>query len=155
MSFSAYTAPHPKTRFSPEFFASITIAGAAELIRDKQLPRILPKNSVSKWAWDPTEPTVFSEIIVALDEDIPCLEDMLPITQAAEAAYYKEGAHSVCIQIGNKIVRYHLSKLRLILGVNNQAYNLAAAENLLDRVESAALLRPDLIDEFKLVLAII
>ncbi|KAJ7906901.1 hypothetical protein B0H13DRAFT_1880125 [Mycena leptocephala] len=150
MSFAAYTAPYPQTRFSPQFFASITIVDAADLIRDNQLPRILPKNSVSKWAWDRTEPTAISEIIVAAGKDIPCLDDMYPITGAAETAYYKEGAHSVCLQIGNRIVRYHLSKLRLILGVNKQMYNLAAAAGLLDGIVSGKLLLPNLIEEFKL-----
>ncbi|KAF7335955.1 hypothetical protein MSAN_02308900 [Mycena sanguinolenta] len=81
MSFAAYTTPHPQTNFSPAFFASITIAGAVDLVRKNQLPRILPQNSVSKRAWDPTEPIAISEIIVASDEAIPCLEDMPPITQ--------------------------------------------------------------------------
>ena len=120
MAFAAYTTPHPQTRFSPGFFASITIAGAADLVHKNQLPRILPKQSVSKWAWDRTEPTAVSEIIVASDEAIPCLEDMLPITQAAEKAYYEEGAHSVCLQMGNQIVRYHLSKVRIFLQTESQ-----------------------------------
>ncbi|KAF7371796.1 hypothetical protein MVEN_00036300 [Mycena venus] len=124
MSFAAYAAPHPQTRFSSQFFASITIADAADLIRDNRLP----------------QPTAISEIIVAAGEDIPCLDDMYPITGAAEIAYYKEGTHSVCLQIGNRIVRYHLSKLRLILGANNQMYNLAAAARLLDRIVSGKLL---------------
>jgi hypothetical protein len=111
MSFAAYSTPHPQTRFSREFFASITVAGAAELVRTNTLPQILPKNSVSKWLFDRTVPTAISEIIVAVDEAIPCLEDMLPITRNAEQAFFKEGARSVCIQIGQKIVRYHLSKV--------------------------------------------
>ncbi|KAJ7911299.1 hypothetical protein B0H13DRAFT_2272090 [Mycena leptocephala] len=143
MSFAAYTAPYPQTRFSPQFFASITIVDAADLIRDNQLPRILPKTVYQK-------PTAISEIIVAAGKDIPCLDDMYPITGAAETAYYKEGAHSVCLQIGNRIVRYHLSKLRLILGVNKQMYNLAAAAGLLDGIVSGKLLLPNLIEEFKL-----
>ncbi|KAF7372332.1 SF3b1 domain-containing protein [Mycena venus] len=150
MSFAAYAAPHPQTRFSPQFFASITIADAADLIRDNRPPRILSKSSVSKWAWDRTEPTAISEIIVAAGEDIPCMDDMYLITGAAEIAYYKEGAHSVCLQIGNRIVRYHLSKLHLILGANNQMYNLAAAARLLDRIVSGKPLLPNLIEEFKL-----
>ncbi|KAJ7511950.1 hypothetical protein B0H11DRAFT_2371455 [Mycena galericulata] len=87
-----------------------------------------------------------SEISLAVDEDIPCLEDMFPITQAAELAFHNEGARSVCLQMGGKIVRYHLSKIRLIMNVNNQSYNLHAISRVLDRVVSSSLL-PELIEE--------
>ncbi|KAJ7914655.1 hypothetical protein B0H13DRAFT_1872777 [Mycena leptocephala] len=101
-------------------------------------------------AWDRTEPATSSEIVVAAEEAIPCSEDLYPITKAAEETYKKEGARSVCIQIGQKVVRYHLSKLRLIIGLNNQIYNLFTAANLLNRVVSASLLHPELIEDFKL-----
>ncbi|KAJ7853270.1 hypothetical protein B0H14DRAFT_3450256 [Mycena olivaceomarginata] len=132
ISFAAYTAPHPKTRFSPEFFASITIAEAADLVCNNLLPCVLPKNSVSKWVWDHTEPTAIPEIV---------------ITPGNQFLYT---AHSVCVQIGTKTIRYHLSKLRLIVAANNQTYNLIAVANLLGCVVSAPLLLPELIEEFRL-----
>ncbi|KAJ7834228.1 hypothetical protein B0H14DRAFT_2591010 [Mycena olivaceomarginata] len=134
VSFAAYTAPHTKTRFSPEFFASITIAEAADLVRNNLLPCVLPKNSVSKWVWDHTEPTAIPEIVITSRESIPCLEDIYPITQKTEAAYYQYAAHS----------------LHLIVAVNNQTYNLIAVANLLGRVVSAPLLLPELIEEVRL-----
>ncbi|KAJ7645697.1 hypothetical protein B0H17DRAFT_1148395 [Mycena rosella] len=110
MSFSAYSAPHPQTRFSAEFFQHITLADASHLVTNNFLPSILPKDTVKKWLFTPAIPTTISELIVASDEEIPCLDDMLPITQAVEKAYVAEGARSICLQIGEKIVRYHLSK---------------------------------------------
>ncbi|KAJ7681724.1 hypothetical protein B0H14DRAFT_2245095, partial [Mycena olivaceomarginata] len=146
-SFAAYTAPHPKTRFSPEFFASITIAEAADLVCNNLLPCVLPKNSVSKWVWDHTELTAIPEIAITSGESIPCLEDIYPITQKPEAAYYQYTVHLVCVQ-------YQLipsfESLRLIIAVNNQTYNLIAVANLLGRVVSAPLLLPELIEEFRL-----
>ncbi|KAJ7667377.1 hypothetical protein B0H17DRAFT_1142782 [Mycena rosella] len=150
MSFSAYSAPHPQTRFSAEFFQHITLADASHLVTNNFLPSILPKDTVKKWLFTPAIPTTISEIIVASDEEIPCLDDRLPITQAVEKAYVAEGARSICLQIGEKIVRYHLSKIRLIVGVNNHIYNLHAASMLLARVESSSLLLPDLIQDLKL-----
>ncbi|KAJ7603176.1 hypothetical protein B0H17DRAFT_968784, partial [Mycena rosella] len=150
MSFSAYSAPHPQTRFSAEFFQHITLADGSHLVTNNFLPSILPKDTVKKWLFTPAIPTTISEIIVASDEEIPCLDDMLPITQAVEKAYVAEGARSICLQIGEKIVRYHLSKIWLIVGVNNHIYNLHAASMLLARVESASLLLPDLIQDLKL-----
>ncbi|KAJ6518584.1 hypothetical protein DFH09DRAFT_1098413 [Mycena vulgaris] len=150
MSSAVYTTPHPQTQFSTEYFASITLANASDLIHNNQLPRILPTGSVQKWLFDRTVPTAISEIILNFAEEIPCLDDMLAITQAAEETFLQEGARSICLQIGQKIVRYHLSKIRLIMGVNNQAYNLHAAASLLDHVQSASLLLPHLIEDLKL-----
>jgi hypothetical protein len=44
-------------------------------------------------------------------EVIPCLDDLLPITQAMEFAFSQQGARSVCIQLPHGAVRYHLSKV--------------------------------------------
>ncbi|KAJ6522750.1 hypothetical protein B0H19DRAFT_1277240 [Mycena capillaripes] len=153
MSFAAYTHPHPQTHFSVEYFAGLTVANATYLVENDQLPRILPKDSVKKWVFDQTVPTSISEIILGIDEEIPCLDDILPITQAVEQAFCQEGARSVCVQIGQRIVRYHLSKIHLILGVNNQTYNLEAAASILQKVTSGsqgALLLPELIEQLKL-----
>ncbi|KAJ6545322.1 hypothetical protein B0H19DRAFT_1307806, partial [Mycena capillaripes] len=149
MSLSAYSAPAPNTLFSADYFASITLAEADSIIRNHRLPRILPKNSIKNWVFDTTEPTVASEKTLAIDEVIPCLEDLLPITQVVESAY-KEGARAVCLQIGEQFYRLHFSKLHLIIHVNNQSPNLEAASCLLDRVITASLLLPSLIEELKL-----
>ncbi|KAJ7444729.1 hypothetical protein FB451DRAFT_1413115 [Mycena latifolia] len=150
MAFPAYTNPCPQSQFSVKYFAGITIAGAVDLIQGNHLPHILPRDSIQKWVFDRTEPTVSGEITLAANETIPCGEDMYPITQAAEYAFYHEGARSICLQIGQKIVRYHLSKIRLIMNVNNQACNLHAAACLLERVVASSLLLPALIEELKL-----
>ncbi|KAJ6610342.1 hypothetical protein B0H10DRAFT_2225123 [Mycena sp. CBHHK59/15] len=81
---------------------------------------------------------------------MPCLDDLLPITQNIEAVFHQEGARSIYLQVGQTFVHYHLSKIRLIIGINNQVYNLRSMASLLDRVVSYSLLTPDLIEELKL-----
>ncbi|KAK6984411.1 hypothetical protein R3P38DRAFT_2439807, partial [Favolaschia claudopus] len=76
------SAPHPKTRFSPQFLVNITLGEVAGIVRDDLLP------SVSKWNWDQTVPTAIQETIVSSREEIPSSADMQPIMAAAEKAYY-------------------------------------------------------------------
>jgi hypothetical protein len=111
MSFSAYSTPHPQTRFSNESFREITVAEADDIVRNNQLPHILPKNTATSWDFTREVPIAVSEIIVAAGEFIPCLDDLLPITQAMEFAFSQQGARSVCIQLPHGAVRYHLSKV--------------------------------------------
>jgi hypothetical protein len=111
MAFTTYATPNPLTRFSAEYFAGITVAGAASLVRRNDLPVILPKNSIKKWVFDKTVPTAIFEMICTTGEALPCLEDMLPITQEAEVAFNNSDARSVCIQLGQNFVRYHFSKV--------------------------------------------
>ncbi|KAJ6524677.1 hypothetical protein DFH09DRAFT_1329286 [Mycena vulgaris] len=127
----------------------MTIADADEIIQKNRLPPILPQNSIKKWVFDCAVPTAVSEIIVAAGEAVPCLEDIFPITQVAESAFNEQGARSVCIQIGPNYARYHLSKIRLILSINNHTFNVQAASNLLQRVVTSSLLLPHFIEEFK------
>ncbi|KAJ6524883.1 hypothetical protein DFH09DRAFT_937035, partial [Mycena vulgaris] len=149
MSFSEYTNPHHSTRYSAEYFADLTIADADEIIQKNRLPPILPQNSIQKWVFDCAVPTAVSEIIVTAGKAVPCLEDIFPITQVAELAFNEQGARSVCIQIGPNYARYHLSKICLILSINNHTFNMQAASNLLQRVVTSSLLLPHFIEEFK------
>ncbi|KAK6984492.1 hypothetical protein R3P38DRAFT_2575894 [Favolaschia claudopus] len=150
-SYEAYSAPHPKTRFSPQFMANVTLGEVVGLVRDDLLPRILPDGSVSKWNWDQTVPVTIPETIVSSREEIPSMADMQPIMADAKQAFYQLGVNSVCIQFkSGAIVRYHFSKLRLIVGANNQDYNFRLMSRLLARVERESLLSPALFEELKL-----
>ncbi|KAF7349836.1 hypothetical protein MVEN_01284100 [Mycena venus] len=148
MSFALYGTPTPDTLFSAESFHDITIADADRIIQGGQLPHILPKGSLRAWVFDREVPTSLEELTVSANEHIPCAEDMLPITREMESAFHR-GARSVCLNLPNGSVRYHLSKIRLIINVNNHAANLAAAASLLNHVESSFLLLPDRIQELK------
>ncbi|KAJ7916705.1 hypothetical protein B0H13DRAFT_2447578 [Mycena leptocephala] len=147
MSFTVYSTPDPQTQFSTESFRNLTVAEADE--SHKKLPYILPKNSVAKWVFDREVPTTISEIIVATGEAVPCLQDMLQITQTMDFAFSHHGARSVCLQLPGGVVHYHLSKIRLIMNINNERYNLHLASSLLARVVSSSLLLPDIIEDFK------
>lgn len=129
MAFTAYTTPHALTRFSAQFFARTTVAAASELVRNDELPHILPKNSVQKWIFDGMIPVAISEIIVGAEEQIPCLDDLLPITQNIEAAFHQEGARSIYLQVGQTFVRYHLSKVRPPKETKNAIFMLYLASD--------------------------
>ncbi|KAF7362848.1 hypothetical protein MVEN_00634600 [Mycena venus] len=148
MSFALYGTPTPDTLFSAESFHDITIADADRIIQGGQLPHILPKSSLRAWVFDREVPTSLEELTLSANEHIPCAEDMLPITREMESAFH-HGAHLVCLNLPNGSVRYHLSKIRLIINVNNHVANLAAAASLLNHVESSFLLLPDRIQELK------
>ncbi|KAJ7239683.1 hypothetical protein C8J57DRAFT_1245797 [Mycena rebaudengoi] len=137
----AYATPNPETQYSAEYFAALTIFDAHQIIQNNCLPAILPKGSIQNWCWSDTVPTAATDIIVTAADTVPCLEDLLPITQAAEDAF-NENARSICIRIKGKTQRYHFSKIRLIVNINNHAYNLQAVSCILDRVVSSFLLLP-------------
>ncbi|KAK6974440.1 hypothetical protein R3P38DRAFT_2803697 [Favolaschia claudopus] len=86
-SYEAYSAPHPKTRFSPQFMANVTLGEVVGLVRDDLLPRILPDGSVSKWNWDQTVPVTIPETIVSSREEIqwPTCSPLWPIRRVAFA----------------------------------------------------------------------
>ncbi|KAF7354194.1 hypothetical protein MVEN_01107100 [Mycena venus] len=144
MSFTSYSTPHPSTPFSTASLGTITIAQASSLVRGNSLPHILPKNSIRAWVFDQHVPDTVPEITLTAGEEIPCAEDMHPITELMEFAYNDLGARSVFLELPES-----LCAIRLVINVNNQASNLAAAADILDRVESSFLLLPDFIDELK------
>ncbi|KAJ7906954.1 hypothetical protein B0H13DRAFT_1618960, partial [Mycena leptocephala] len=150
MSFSAYSTPHPQTRFSNESFREITVAEADDIVRNNQLPHILPKNTATSWVFTREVPIAVSEIIVAAGEFIPCLDDLLPITQAMEFAFSQQGrALSVFSYPTAQCATICQKYIRLALNLNNQVNNLHLMSDLLDRVIKSSLLLPNLIDEFK------
>lgn len=111
MDFTTYVTPHPHTRFSAESFAAITVAEAHNIVQNNRLPAILPKDSIKRWVFDRTVPTAIPEILVTAGEAIPCVQDILPITQEMAEAF-KQGARCVVLELGGgNFVQYHLSKV--------------------------------------------
>ncbi|KAJ7601865.1 hypothetical protein DFH06DRAFT_1399924 [Mycena polygramma] len=149
MTFAQYATPHPNSPFSAESLRDITVAEASDLIQNNVLPLILPKNTVKISFFDPRVPVDASEITLAPNEVIPCAEDMLPITQAMEAAFLDESARSVCVELPHGYVIYHLSKIRVIMNVNNHMSSLALVARLLAHAKSSSLLLPSLIQELE------
>ncbi|KAJ7637922.1 hypothetical protein DFH06DRAFT_1432525, partial [Mycena polygramma] len=149
MTFAQYATPHPNSPFSAESLRDITVAEASDLIQNNVLPLILPKNTVKISFFDPRVPVDASEITLAPNEVIPCAEDMLPITQAMEAAFLDESARSVCVELPHGYVIYHLSKIRVIMNVNNHMSSLALVARLLAHAKSSSLLLPGLIQELE------
>ncbi|KAK6974200.1 SF3b1 domain-containing protein, partial [Favolaschia claudopus] len=152
------------------------LADVEGLFQNDVLPHwhVLLWDSVTKWNLDRTVPSAIAEIVVAAGEEIPCYHDLRPIFETLEKAFYNEGMSSLCLQIlytferlsskkfiksclrdylqigKQQIVRYHFSKLRLIVNYNNHEYNLLVAKRLLDHVHDSNLLSPNLIAELKL-----
>ncbi|KAJ7614788.1 hypothetical protein FB45DRAFT_717201, partial [Roridomyces roridus] len=148
-SFAAYSSPSLESRFSAEFFSNLTFADADALVCNRQLPQILPKGGIEKWLFAVDVPTSPAEIQLSAHEAVPGLEDLLPITQNMDEAY-EQGARSLFVQLQGNLAQYHLSKVRLIINVNNHQYHLHSASILLQRVVSVPLLLPNLIKELQL-----
>ncbi|KAK7002143.1 hypothetical protein R3P38DRAFT_2371937, partial [Favolaschia claudopus] len=124
MSYEQYSEPHAQTRFSPHFFANVTLAEVTNIVRDNLLPG-----------------GQYSQIVVGAGERIPCMADVLLILSSARKAYYEEEVNSVCIQFkNNKIVRYRFSKLVLLRGINKHLFNFRLMAKLVTRVEQQNLL---------------
>ncbi|KAJ6473892.1 hypothetical protein C8R45DRAFT_1103560 [Mycena sanguinolenta] len=149
MNFATYSTPHPSSSFSLESLGSVTFAQAANAVEENALPHILPQKSIRRWVFEPYVPTSLSEKTLGSGEVVPCAADMLPITESMELAFNNLGARSVTLELPNGSVRYHFSKIRLVININNQAENLAAAAHILDHVDSSLLLLPDAVDELR------
>ncbi|KAK7035144.1 hypothetical protein R3P38DRAFT_3493949 [Favolaschia claudopus] len=76
MSYAEYSTLHHQTRFSAEFFNTITLADVEGLFQNDVLPHVLPRDSVTKWNLDRTVPSAIAEIVVAAGEEIPCYHDL-------------------------------------------------------------------------------
>ncbi|KAK7034181.1 hypothetical protein R3P38DRAFT_3263915 [Favolaschia claudopus] len=160
MSYAEYSTPHHQTRFSAEFFNTITLADVEGLFQNDVLPHVLPRDSVTKWNLDRTVPSAIAEIVVAAGEEIPCYHDLRPIFEILEKAFYDEflrRRHELCVPSNWKttncaipFLQGAMSQLRLIVNYNNHEYNLLVAKRLLDRVHDSNLLSPNLIAELKL-----
>jgi hypothetical protein len=112
LPYSVYATPRPEAIFSKEYFTSLTVADADALVQRRGLPRTLPKNSIGGLCLFHTEEPVHpSEILLSANEPIPCLEDLLPITQAMEDAYHHEHARAVLVPFNGTVYTYHLSKV--------------------------------------------
>ncbi|KAJ7116165.1 hypothetical protein C8R43DRAFT_1138032 [Mycena crocata] len=103
------------------------------------------------WAFGKTTPTNAVDLNINAG-DILYSEDLLEITNAMEFAYNEHGAQSIVVQLRGfaQPVRYHFSKLRLIINVNNNIYGVHCASNLLDRLRRHNLLKPHLVQTFSL-----
>ncbi|KAJ6453879.1 hypothetical protein C8R47DRAFT_242718, partial [Mycena vitilis] len=153
VSFNQYTEPLPDTPFSFAFFNALTVAAADDMVKTNNLPEVLPDNSILRWEFDTRIPTDPQNVTLSCREMIPSLRDLLPITRAMEFAYPSDsgGARSVLIwftSMPDRPVQYHLSKIRLMLNMNNNLYPIKSASNLLRHLEQNNLLLPHLVQTF-------
>ena len=113
MVFSKYTTPQPGVQFSAEYFAQLTVSAADYLVKNERLPVVLAKMSIEKWLFDKSIPMAIEDTLLAEGELIPCLDDLLQMTNNMELAYNENGARSVVIQFAGmpQPVHYHLSKV--------------------------------------------
>ncbi|KAJ7435178.1 hypothetical protein FB451DRAFT_1464446, partial [Mycena latifolia] len=152
-SYADYTAPRADTGFSLQYFSELTVAEAHEIVETNGLPTILPRNSIVQWFFDSTIPTNPSDIELAAGEFIPCLDDLLQITKAMEFAYHQTSARSVIVQLVGmpNLICYHLSKIRLLVNVNNNVYGINSASAILVHLHAKKLLLSHLIHAFSLI----
>jgi hypothetical protein len=94
MPYDQYTVPLPNAQFSQEYFVQLTVGATDDLVKNEDLPFVLPKGSLLQWMFHQSIPTKQTDINLDFREFIPCLDDLLEITSAMEYAYHN-GARSV------------------------------------------------------------
>ncbi|TEB23721.1 hypothetical protein FA13DRAFT_1797765 [Coprinellus micaceus] len=143
--------PSPQTRFSQEYFNSLTLHGAANIA---DYPQIAPAGSVVGWTWSKEEPTDPQAMTILPGEPIPAKDDLGTILANFHSAW-KNGHRSVvihtCVEGQAYTLLYHLSKIELIRLVNIYDSPQRKASSLLRHLEerSTVPLAPAMLDEFK------
>ncbi|KAJ7602405.1 hypothetical protein DFH06DRAFT_1023800, partial [Mycena polygramma] len=153
-SFSTYATPSDSTRFSKHYFDSLTFNDCIEMVTTANeisalFPLILPAAQLISFHFDRQVPTLNQELEVGAGEHIPNISDLLRVTREVEAAYADRHrkARSVWLElkINNKpcSVRYHFSKLRLVINICNNFPHIQQAAALLLHFRTSAILTPD------------
>ncbi|KAH6916452.1 hypothetical protein BKA70DRAFT_1069197, partial [Coprinopsis sp. MPI-PUGE-AT-0042] len=111
-SFNTYTTPAPNLLFSRQWFEVATIEAIARSA--DAYPQFAPAKSLRKWEWLDDEPASAKATLIAPNEVIPHLGDLLEITGGMQAAF-DAGKRSVMVhfttdQSEHQYI-YHFSKV--------------------------------------------
>ncbi|KAJ7447813.1 hypothetical protein FB451DRAFT_1054229, partial [Mycena latifolia] len=102
--------------------------------------------------FDTTVPTSETEILIGDGEIIPHIRDLLRLTQVMESAYNNQNARSAWLTLKSNNqsynVRYHFSKIRLIVSICNNFPHINQAAALIGHLRSSLILEPHWIDVF-------
>lgn len=111
MNFTSYTTPGPQTAYSTSYFNLLTFQRVSEL----DFPKICPRGSIIHFVFDAETPITSSGTLITPGEQIPHIDDLLPISRDMEKAFLT-GARSVVVTLlvsGHAETRlYHFSKVR-------------------------------------------
>ncbi|KAJ6596406.1 hypothetical protein DFH09DRAFT_905265, partial [Mycena vulgaris] len=148
MSFSEYATPPATLKYSPPYFASLTFARADTL----EYPPIPKPGLIEGWCFSNEVPATASGTLVQPGEVIPCFHDLHPITREMERVF-ADGARSVDVVLnygdGHRTgLRYHFSKIRLLIAINNHRPAIAGARSLYQHIISHNLLSSQDVEQF-------
>ncbi|KAJ7097418.1 hypothetical protein C8R44DRAFT_643605, partial [Mycena epipterygia] len=139
MLFSEYTTPLSTLKYSPQYFTSLTFARADSL----DYPHITKPGLVEGWCFSSDVPATAAGTLVQPGEVIPCLQDLLPISREMQQAF-TDGSRSVDVVLnheGQRMgFRYHFSKIRLLIAINNYHPAVVGARSLYRHVIANGLL---------------
>ncbi|KAJ7683177.1 hypothetical protein B0H17DRAFT_1205244 [Mycena rosella] len=118
MLFSKYATPAATLRYSPQYLASLTFSRVDTL----DYPQIKKSGLIQGWCFSNEAPATASGTLIQPGELIPCLQDLLPISQEMEQAF-DHGSRSVDVILNDDSqmsgVRYHFSNIYLLIAINN------------------------------------
>jgi hypothetical protein len=113
LEFEEYLSPNPGTVFSHHYFASLTFERTIEL--KFSYPTILPKGSVTAWAFSNEIHTTLSATSIQPGETVPHYEDIRGIIDQMPEAFALM-ARSVCLTLlvpdrkDPCVIHYHFLK---------------------------------------------
>ncbi|KAJ7690272.1 hypothetical protein B0H17DRAFT_936250, partial [Mycena rosella] len=144
MKFSDYATPRPSLKYSPEYFASLTF----EVAQSINYPAIAAPGLITGWCFDSDEPCSADGTLVQPGEVVPHANDLLPISRTMEAAYLA-GSRSVVVNLGERQVPYHFSKVRLLLAIKNNRPAVFSARSLYTHISANNILLPSDLERFQ------
>ncbi|KAJ7713760.1 hypothetical protein DFH07DRAFT_711052, partial [Mycena maculata] len=148
-----YETPSYSTKYSKHYFDSLTFRQCVDLYvaPPGTHPYILRPKCLISFHFDAEVPTSEEEIIVVAAENIPHIADLLEVTKGLESAY-DVGAHAVWLDLSvnghRSSVRYHFSKLRLVINICNNFPHIKNAAEILLHIEESGILHPHWIELF-------
>ncbi|KAJ7619903.1 hypothetical protein DFH06DRAFT_1010794 [Mycena polygramma] len=153
-SFGTYASPSDSTQFSKHYFDSLTLNDCTEIVTTANeisalFPFILPPAQLISFHFDRQVPTLNQELEVGAGEKIPHITDLLRVTREVETAYADQNRKARSVWLELKIngkpcsVRYHFSKLRLVINICNNFPHIQQAAALFLHLRNSDILAPN------------
>ncbi|KAJ7233440.1 hypothetical protein C8J57DRAFT_1003542, partial [Mycena rebaudengoi] len=112
--FALYSSPEKSAQYSVTWFPKLTFSGSIKII----YPVIQKPQNIVQWAFSPEIPAGHAATVIDINEPVPHMADLVPISKEMEAAY-SAGSRSVAVTFtvdGKRSEQlYHFSKVCLFI----------------------------------------
>ncbi|KAJ7278784.1 hypothetical protein C8J57DRAFT_1059407 [Mycena rebaudengoi] len=136
--FALYSSPEKSAQYSVTWFQKLTFSGSIKLI----YPLIQKPQNIVQWAFSPEIPAGHATTMIDINEPVPHMADLVPISKEMEAAY-SAGSRSVAVTFtvdGKRSEQlYQFSKIRLFIHINNYQVAVQSAHNLVHHLSTSSI----------------